>query len=870
MAGGNIGTVFVELDLDPKRYVGKMQSIYKSAVSTSMNIETNFHRLGIKSANEFDLMRQRASNAFEMIAHSSKTAKDDMLRAEKAYQTELKRISEEQFGHQRSLIEKLKSHWMAATAAIYVAMRAARTVKGWMEEADAIGKTADAIGLHTKALQEYTYVAKLSGVETSMFHKAVEQLTKKMGELRRGTGELEYKLKDLNPELLTQLQNTRDTEQAMDALFRAMSKTVNPMEKAALAAAAFGKSGVKMVNMVREGYAEMQRLREEANRLGIVLDEKLIKKAERVNDEFSKMEQVIKVNLTAAILEFSPELTAFSELFATLAQKIANTWREFKKFDELRDPFFHISTGIKKAREEARKAREEARKAEEAARKTKEEQKIVMPDMAIGGTRPKIKGLSDFEPSLGYGLTQLYLDVDIDEAIKKGEAAITFLGNYRQQQEESLSKSMAESFADSMINGTNDFLDYFKKSFMKMTMQKTLVEPLEKQLKKLFGPTGFMGKTAFGDTTYGQLATAGMMGISAIEKYNEGGMDVKSGMQAGAGIGAAFGGVGMAVGAVVGGFVGGMLESDTEGKFGQFRDAIYDAASYSFSDGIADGIIRALQQNALDPLIQSFNEGISNALVDVFKRTMMSQAIGPIFERLFADVYDTVAHIEYGPTIGYQMELNAWKLAVFQAKLAGKPLPPKPVGAHEATISDVAEAFPGESEIETALEDLEKTFEAFMPAWDMLSDAIGLNTDALAQNTTALIGPVESFLRELEVGALAPGVSMQGMSAMYNKLLAQAIANPQAFSDFAGFAQSDYLPFMKGYGGDYGALVESVKSDVGGIPWYQQAANTNVDVKVYIDGQELASSVQQSIENDPGVQQSIVTVVRTGRGELPI
>jgi ElaB/YqjD/DUF883 family membrane-anchored ribosome-binding protein len=100
--GRSIGTVFVELDLDPSRYTKGQQQLYKDATRTSLNIEENFKKLGIKSSAEFDLMRQKASNAFEGIKNSHKATSNDIMRAEQAKADTIRRINE-----QRLLLERL-------------------------------------------------------------------------------------------------------------------------------------------------------------------------------------------------------------------------------------------------------------------------------------------------------------------------------------------------------------------------------------------------------------------------------------------------------------------------------------------------------------------------------------------------------------------------------------------------------------------------------------------------------------------------------------------------------------------------------------------------------------------------------------------
>lgn len=130
---GSIGTVFVELDLDPDRYTKGQQRLYKDATQTALNIEANFKKLNIKSSAEFDLMRQKITNAYNMIAHSSKATANDILRAEKAKNDQLKEINRQQYGEQTGFIEKIKKNWMAASVAIVAAIMAINKAVQYME-----------------------------------------------------------------------------------------------------------------------------------------------------------------------------------------------------------------------------------------------------------------------------------------------------------------------------------------------------------------------------------------------------------------------------------------------------------------------------------------------------------------------------------------------------------------------------------------------------------------------------------------------------------------------------------------------------------------------------------------------------------------
>jgi len=128
MAGHSVGTIFVELDLDSSRYVGAQKRLLKDATATTLNIESNFKKMGIKSSAEFDLLRQRAVNAFERIKNSSQVTSNDIVRAEKAKADTIKRLNEQQYGSHESMLSKMKENWLALTGAVVAAYYTIRKV----------------------------------------------------------------------------------------------------------------------------------------------------------------------------------------------------------------------------------------------------------------------------------------------------------------------------------------------------------------------------------------------------------------------------------------------------------------------------------------------------------------------------------------------------------------------------------------------------------------------------------------------------------------------------------------------------------------------------------------------------------------------
>ena len=142
---GSVGTIFAEIDLDSSRYLKSQQKLLQDAKSTTLNIEQNFKNLGVKSSAEFDLMRQKITNSYEMIKNSSQATANDIVRAEQAKNNQLNSINEQQFGKQTSLMDKIKTNWfsIATTAtAVYATITqfAVPAIKAYMDQENAIVK----------------------------------------------------------------------------------------------------------------------------------------------------------------------------------------------------------------------------------------------------------------------------------------------------------------------------------------------------------------------------------------------------------------------------------------------------------------------------------------------------------------------------------------------------------------------------------------------------------------------------------------------------------------------------------------------------------------------------------------------------------
>ncbi len=194
-----------------------------------------------------------------------------------------------------------------------------------VNHADAIAKNSRAVGLLAEEYQELSFAARRSGVQQSTFNSSMTAFVKRVGEAKQGVGPLAGFLKKYDQQLLHNIQSSKNQKEALDLVFSAMNKAKSETEKAALANAAFSRSGVKMALMAQDYKA----LSAEARKLGVVLGNDLVKSAESASDKMENFSSKSKKEMTELALTLSPIVSGFDKLSASAIAATNNTLKYY-------------------------------------------------------------------------------------------------------------------------------------------------------------------------------------------------------------------------------------------------------------------------------------------------------------------------------------------------------------------------------------------------------------------------------------------------------------------------------------------------------------------------------------------------------------
>jgi hypothetical protein len=207
---------------------------------------------------------------------------------------------------------------IAATAITALAGSIAAAASRSIAAMDSIGKKSDQIGIAVEAFQELRFAANSAGVSNEAFTSSMERFSKRLGEAAQGTGAAARALEQMgiNAQALADL----GVENAFEVIADQIAGMESASERAAAAAALFGREGVAMVNMLRDGSDALRTTRDEARAMGAVIGEDTVRQAEALQDEIGRLKDVISAQFSEALIAAGPLLVSFAEGIANIAQ----------------------------------------------------------------------------------------------------------------------------------------------------------------------------------------------------------------------------------------------------------------------------------------------------------------------------------------------------------------------------------------------------------------------------------------------------------------------------------------------------------------------------------------------------------------------
>jgi DnaJ-domain-containing protein 1 len=205
----------------------------------------------------------------------------------------------------------------AALAGVAGAASIGAMVKRQFELADALGKTADRLGLTTEELGRLRFAGEQTGVGMRTMDMALQRMVRRVSEAAAGTGEAQNALRELG--LDARKLEQRGPAQAFRDIAEAMQQVQNPLQRVRLAQKLFDSEGVALVNTLNLGAAGLDELGKRADELGLTLDREAVARIEMANDAMNELRHAMYGLAAVIAREVAPWVTATAREFTSMA-----------------------------------------------------------------------------------------------------------------------------------------------------------------------------------------------------------------------------------------------------------------------------------------------------------------------------------------------------------------------------------------------------------------------------------------------------------------------------------------------------------------------------------------------------------------------
>lgn len=185
-----------------------------------------------------------------------------------------------------------------------------------------IDDTSKALQLTTKSFQNLSYAASQTGNDIATISMGIKTLSRVVNKANEGNVEYQKTFQEIGISYRELLKLS--PEKQLEKVGQALNNISSPTRRVAVSMELFGKSGATLI----ETATKMSQLSEEAQRLGIIIDDEVIQAGDTLSDRFSTINQQISAlnaNIGASLAPALLSLTSrISNVIATVIEFVKN------------------------------------------------------------------------------------------------------------------------------------------------------------------------------------------------------------------------------------------------------------------------------------------------------------------------------------------------------------------------------------------------------------------------------------------------------------------------------------------------------------------------------------------------------------------
>lgn len=275
--------------------INKTEAELAQIQSESKKTELAINDIGDKGAKSLNDLDKKAEQASKSLSNLSK--------------------SSENLGKALTPMSTLAAGVVAGIAGLAVSAGSA---------ADDLNTLSKITGLSTKQLQEFQYASGIIDVELETLATSYSRITRAIGQASEGTGAQAEAFAKLGVEIRNADGTLKSTNDVFDDTIQALGKIENQAERDSTAMELFGKSATQLNPLILGGAEDLKLLSEEAENLGLIIDQDLLDQANEFADSMDKMKATTEAVGLQIGAEFAPIIKEVTDRLILITIEVRN------------------------------------------------------------------------------------------------------------------------------------------------------------------------------------------------------------------------------------------------------------------------------------------------------------------------------------------------------------------------------------------------------------------------------------------------------------------------------------------------------------------------------------------------------------------
>jgi len=184
-------------------------------------------------------------------------------------------------------------------------------IKRQADAIDAMSKLSDRIGITTEDLAGLQLAAEITGAGTELMNRSLDVMSKRLGEAAQGSGEAKAALEVLG--LTTEELLAQDPAEQFRTIADRIAGLSTQAEKAAVTSDLFSRAGLRLLNTLELGRGGLDRMKREAQDLGVAFSRIEGGAVEQANDALNRMKLAITGVVRTLTIGLSPLVTEIAD-----------------------------------------------------------------------------------------------------------------------------------------------------------------------------------------------------------------------------------------------------------------------------------------------------------------------------------------------------------------------------------------------------------------------------------------------------------------------------------------------------------------------------------------------------------------------------